>query len=959
MKKYTITLSILIASIAIVSVASAKKQIKKTKPTSNKQAPKFELATGVDFEEGKIPTKSPDFSTAGFYKLANSGRDVFNFNVGWRFIRKEVKDAFKVNFNDSKWEKVNLPHGVDKLNRQASGSGNYQGVVWYRKHFKLPNSLSKKRIYINFEGIMGKSKIYVNGKLVKEHFGGYLPIIIDISKLAKFDGKQNIIAVQADNSDDKSFPPGHKQDTMDYSYFGGIYRDAWLVATNKIYISDPNQENIVAGGGVFVHYKNVSKKSANVISKIHVKNDTDKKVALIIEQQLIEKATNKVASTVKQNLSITANSSTTAKLDAKVTNPKLWHPDAPNLYKMAIKVYKLNQAGKKEIVDGFIKQIGIRSIMFDPKQGLLINGKVFKDKLVGANRHQDFGLLGNAVPNSLHWRDVYRLRSCGMRIIRSAHYPQDPAFMDACDQQGMFIIVATPSWQYWNSKPIFAQRVYSDIRNMIRKDRNHPSVIMWEPILNETRYPKSFAKKAHETCHEEYPYPGCLTAADNTHYGIELFDVVYTHPARVKGKLKDPTKVLKGYKFNQPAFTREWGDNVDDWNSHNSTNRVRRTWGEIPMLIQALHYAWGPYDLWNFEDCRKENSKRHGFSSIDRIYRSARQHLGGTLWCGFDCQRGYHPDAFWGGVTDVFRQKKYSWHLFKSQMDPDLVVNGKKTGPVIFVPNELSPFSKKDMVIFTNCDQVRLKIFGKDMGVKQAKNLNAGIKHPPVVFKNAFDFMKLKSLHRARKRDKAFIEVEGIIDGKVVKRIRKYASLRTDRLILVPDYSKCLLTADGSDTLGVICYLVDKRGTVKRYTDMDVRFEITGPATLVNCNSTNTNPQPILWGTAVALVKATTTPGEITIRAYPCVKTKHSPLPAELKIKSIAASDKLLFSEQPDYKKAKNSSASTTNQSCFETVKAMQKEIDILRAELNKLRLEKTENQQEDFEGKTDNKSQK
>lgn len=171
-----------------------------------------------------------------------------------------------------------------------------------------------------------------------------------------------------------------------------------------------------------------------------------------------------------------------------------------------------------------------------------------------------------------------------MRVIRSAHYPQDPAFMDACDRLGLFVIVATPGWQFWGSGP-FADRVYDDIRQMVRRDRNHPSVMMWEPILNETHYPADFAKKARDLVHEEYPYKGCYTACDAVSQGNQHYEVLYAHPAT-----GDKHWSIKERKNNKPYFTREFGDNVDTWSAHNSTSRVARHWGEAPMMVQALHY---------------------------------------------------------------------------------------------------------------------------------------------------------------------------------------------------------------------------------------------------------------------------------------------------------------------------------------------------------------------------------
>lgn len=155
--------------------------------------------------------------------------------------------------------------------------------------------------------------------------------------------------------------------------------------------------------------------------------------------------------------------------------------------------------------------------------------------------------------------------------------------MDACDELGMFVIVATPGWQYWNKDVKFGELVHQNTREMIRRDRNHPSVLMWEPILNETRYPLDFALKALEITKEEFPYPGRPVAAADVHSaGVkEHYDVVYGWPG-------DDEKTDRP---EQCIFTREFGENVDDWYAHNNNNRASRSWGERPLLVQALSLA--------------------------------------------------------------------------------------------------------------------------------------------------------------------------------------------------------------------------------------------------------------------------------------------------------------------------------------------------------------------------------
>lgn len=166
---------------------------------------------------------SPRFSTAGFYELPGTGRTVSSMNPAWRFFKGSAPGAEAVEFDDSGWSSVSLPHGLELLPTEA-GCINYQGESWYRKHFTPTDSLKGKELFIHFEAIMGKSKVWLNGELIAEHFGGYLPVIANITDKLKF-GSENILAVMTDNSDDPSYPPGKPQDMLDFTYCGGIYRD--------------------------------------------------------------------------------------------------------------------------------------------------------------------------------------------------------------------------------------------------------------------------------------------------------------------------------------------------------------------------------------------------------------------------------------------------------------------------------------------------------------------------------------------------------------------------------------------------------------------------------------------------------------------------------------------------------------------------------------------------------------
>lgn len=230
--------------------------------------------------------------------------------------------------------------------------------------------------------------------------------------------------------------------------------------------------------------------------KVQVANQTDKERKVRVQAVMTDpKGVDPAGETVP--LTIPPHSTGEVDIPLVLSNVKPWSPDNPDLYTLSVEVWDAvggdHSKDPAHLLDNRSIRVGVRTVEITEK-GLVLNGSLFPEKLIGGNRHQDFARLGNAVPNNLQWQDAVKLRKAGMRVIRSAHYPQDPAFMDACDRLGLFVIVATPGWQFWGSGP-FADRVYDDIRQMVRRDRNHPSVMMWEPILNETHYPADFAKK--------------------------------------------------------------------------------------------------------------------------------------------------------------------------------------------------------------------------------------------------------------------------------------------------------------------------------------------------------------------------------------------------------------------------------------------------------------------------------
>ena len=862
--------------------------------------------------------RQPEFSTAGFFRLDNSGREVYSMNPAWRFHKGAVEGAETKEFNDKDWTVVSLPDGIEYLPTEASGCINYQGEVWYRKHFTPDAALKGKKLFLHFEAIMGKSKVFVNGKLLTEHFGGYLPVIADVTDVLDWNG-DNVIAVWADNSDDPSYPPGKAQDVLDYTYFGGIYRDCWLIAHNNVFITDPNYENEVAGGGLFVAFGKVSDALAEVQLKIHVRNATKNPFSGRVEYMLLQPDGTEVAR-LSDKIQVKAGRATTVSDRMPVKQPMLWTPSTPTLYNLLVRV--LDKEGN--VIDGYRRRIGIRSIEFKGKDGFYLNGRPYGKPLIGANRHQDFAVVGNAVANSIHWRDAKKLKDVGMEIIRNAHCPQDPAFMDACDELGLFVIVNTPGWQFWNDAPEFAQRVYSDIRNVVRRDRNHPSVWLWEPILNETWYPADFAKNTRDIVDAEYPYPYCYSGSDSEARGHENFPVYFAHPANMQDASKeiDPTKTY---------FTREWGDNVDDWSSHNSPSRVARNWGEQPMRVQAQHYACPYYPV----------------TSYDVLYKQSPQHVGGCLWHSFDHQRGYHPDPFYGGLMDVFRQPKYSYYMFMAQRPAVKNDRNAGSGPMVYIAHEMTPFSGKDVTVYSNCDEVRLTFNkgGKTYTYKKDKN-RPGMPSPVITFPDVYDFMMDKAFSRTQKQDDVYLLADGLIDGKVVATHKVVPARRPEKILLWMDNEGTDLKADGSDFVTVVAAVADKNGNIKRLNNYNIRFSIEGEGRLLGGPGVLANPVPVKWGTAPVLVQSTLKPGKIRITASVLFEGSQMPISGELEFESKPSVFPLVY-DAADAACIPLGSASAGQNTTSKT--DAEREVERLRKELNTLKLKEVERQQSEF----------
>jgi beta-galactosidase len=761
-----------------------------------------------------------------------SARKVVNFNQGWRFRRCDQNDPNDLPaINSGKWEAVTLPHSARLEPLNASGGQNFQGICWYSKKIRAAEQWKNRIVYLHFEGAMQVADVWLNGRKIAGHHCGYTPFTIDLTHLLRFDA-ENILMIRLDNTDNPQVPPGKPQRELDFSYFGGLYRNVHLSVSNRLHIVDPILADRVAGGGIFVTYPKVDAESATVDIRTDVQNENEDARHCTVRQEIIDSDGKTIASNSAMQM-IAAGAHATFTNQLHVANPKLWHPDHPHLYTLRTTVLDDGAA-----VDDEITRIGIRHIRFDPDDGLFINNEKFLS--IGTNRHQDHPYVGYALPDSAHWRDVKKLREAGLTSFRS-HYPQAPAFMDACDELGMLTIVSNPGWQFVGERE-FQDRAIHNARVMVRRDRNRPSVILWEAALNESDN-KSIGAALQQAVHEEFPGDQCYTAGDHepgfSYNGRSGWDVEYWHNDGAK-----------------PYWIREWGDRVDNWSDQQSANRVARGWGELPMLVQARSHL---------QQLDQIMVGHHGTSCGENGKRLS----GACLWAGIDCQRGYHHQPFFGGILDLFRLPKFDYYFFQSQRPPHLHVNGLNDGPMIFIANFATFFSPTTVTIFSNCEQVRLLQDGKEIAV-QKPDEGYRIAHPPFTFRVGQFAQEKSTMFMNSGPDMQLppeLEAHGIIDGKIVAKHIVRPPGVAKKLIVEADLCGKSLLADNADWVRVHAKICDARGTLCPLADDMIEFEVEGEGKIIGGCAIDANPARAEAGIATALLQSTRKAGRILVRA--------------------------------------------------------------------------------------------
>lgn len=383
-----------------------------------------------------------------------AGTERITINNGWLFSYGSGSDA--------RWEKVNLPHC---WNQDAySVKEYYQGTCHYRRQLAIPQHMQGKRIFLKIDGANKYSEVFLNGKKLAEHAGGYTSFTIEITQALKMGG-ENLLEVSVDNRTQDVAPT-----SADFTFMGGIYRDVWLIAAEQQHFTLTN----MGSDGVFVSPHDVSESKAGISVRGSIVNAAAKATKLIVESSLIA-PDGKTVSSARYRVSADAETESGFSMELpSVSNPQLWSPDTPVLYTMCTVI---KDAKSNTVLDERRIPTAFRWFEFHPDKGFFLNGQHLK--LNGICRHQDQAPFGYALGDDTHRRDIRLAKEMGANFIRISHYPQDDAILEMCDRLGLLaweeipiVNIVPDNERYWNN-------CETNLREMIRQHYNHPSIITW------------------------------------------------------------------------------------------------------------------------------------------------------------------------------------------------------------------------------------------------------------------------------------------------------------------------------------------------------------------------------------------------------------------------------------------------------------------------------------------------
>ncbi|MFP5390163.1 MAG: glycoside hydrolase family 2 TIM barrel-domain containing protein [Gammaproteobacteria bacterium] len=615
-----------------------------------------------------------------------------NLNSAWQFYRDDAKSvATAADVPAGAWSRVDLPHTARLEDREPKKT--WQGTAYYRKQLTVKLKAGERAI-LRFEGAMNVADVWLNGQHLGQHLGGYLPFAYDVTDLLK-QGGANELTVRINNEDNKITGPKPLKD-LDYIQYGGIYRDVNLIVKPAVHITDEILSATPAGGGLFVTFPKADKAGAQVRVKAEVANSSSDAHDVTVRYTL-RRLGKRVAETVER-VHLAAGERRHIEKDMAVARPALWSPTTPNLYQLDASV---ESAGQQ---DRIATSIGIRRFAFENNR-LLVNGEA--TFLRGVNRHQEYPTVGYATSSQANYRDALLIKKAGFDYVRLSHYPPSPAFMKAADEIGLLLLDAIPGWQYFNPDPAFVKLTVQNCADMIRRDRNHPSVLAWECSLNETEMPDTLVQALHKTVHEEFPGDQSFSAG----WVPQTYDIyLQARQHRIDSKDKLPNKPLIVSEYGDwEYYAMNAGFNQTAWadlKAADRSSRQRLDDGETRLLQQAKNLA----------EAHNDNFNTPAFAD--------------GYWVMFDYARGYADDVEASGIMSIDRLPKFSYDFFRSQR------SAAEGGAMVSIASFWTRDSSSKVRVFSNADEVELFLNGRSVGrVKSAPTTaHPHLQHPPLEF---------------------------------------------------------------------------------------------------------------------------------------------------------------------------------------------------------------------------------
>ncbi|MBI1336074.1 MAG: DUF4982 domain-containing protein [Phycisphaera sp.] len=770
-------------------------------------------------------------------------------DTDWRFALGDHPTAIGADFNDSSWRTLDLPHDwsieatPDPDCPTRAGGGFFPGGIgWYRKHLSLPNDPGDRRVLIEFDGVYRNSEVWCNGKFCGRRPYGYASFAYDLTPYIKLD-QPNVIAVRVDNS--------RLPNSRWYSG-SGIYRHVWMSIASPVR---------VAHWGTSVTTPVATPDRAVVGCGVTVVNDG--KIDMDVE--IVADVPGAVGCRgVRVPMKIPSHSETASTcLQLEIPKPRLWSPESPNLYTLRIEVQHNGQT-----LDTHDTRFGVRSIRFDAQNGFTLNGQ--STKLLGVNEHHDAGCLGAALPDDVIRRRLRILKDMGCNAIRTAHNPASPTLLDLCDEMGLMVVEdifdewrdgKTPfgyqlDWDEWWER---------DLSDVIRRDRNHPCVVMWS-VGNEIKEVREgraeglpMMKALRDVCHREDPTRpmtcGCCNSRETLKAGFGPLMDVFGYNGGGGGCFdyeKDHTKYP-----DMPMFASEVPHSLQTRGVYRS-----RTWyrdlarnpnverQDVPHLtVEELFTGFDEHYQSSYDNAMVRISAIDSWRNTKRLP----WFCGEFRWSGFDYLGECYgwPCKSWNfGILDLCGFPKDTFYFYQSQWTDKPMVHALPHWTWPGLEGKTIP-----VIVYTNCDRVELFYNNTSLGVKnrddQAMYLRWDVAYQP-----------------------GTLRAVAYRDGEKAAECEHHTAGQPTGLRLLPDEKS--IRADRTGVAHVVIDVVDDKGFFVPHANTMVEFTVTGPGRLIGLE----NGDPLdhanyklphrrtFHGKMLALVQATDQAGTITLDAH-------------------------------------------------------------------------------------------